>query len=975
MNKMNGFFARPEDIEAAARHIVGTDLPEKNILFSIPANGYLADSQPLKACLKEQIAIGGKKILLRADCSYGKTYLFLDVLSREMRARHFIMLCPFILHTEQNGKPRTPDMDGHIFQPAIVRASDAEKNFFESGRPVVTVYDQALSLLRKLGAGNIPLYLQERLRQTVLVIDEIHLEKEQLNIRHEAITNMELLAGYVTFFGGTVIYLTATPRKLCGFPFDLTITCQKHDEHGNRLPAINAQEVELIYYQRKNSHKYTLKQSLICLILDLTSKGYIPLLRINNKKKIQEYAAILRDHGLLIYTLAADDRGEGELDRRNSMYSFLVRQESLPFSSGYITTSWMDTGVSVKHLLDEDGHKVVNPKVVPIYLVGAYDYDPDKIHQFFVRFRYLYEKAIILLSTDIQTDDPQPDTLDANAGTDSSEAEKTADSRAAEQLTVLSREQVEDLMITKIAGLDNLASLFNSEGIRRSEMIDCNGKQEKDGLILNAGTWCADQQNVCADMILHSYKKLFGLEISKIREFLENELLVPITVKRLEPKKATQNVQVRGVEVDENMLVSLKKAFSDPELHAEEALICPSGMQISQNSALSEIRELKGGYSVLKVMRDLRVSNAYSIDQAAQYAVSMVQRGSHTIPGSESFPLSVYPEDVACDEAIRNLGDLDDDDAKLFIQYLLSKKDHSRNKTTLMDLPFPDDTLGKVKILLSNELAEKKLQSIVYLYNTGYSSCSWRELCGFMADNSLDYCRLYQVFVQCMFFSQFSRETDERRYVCFVSPESSIIGAEYDILRYPERYALSFPDSRTSKMTKFGPNGFQNVTVTWHVLKAIASQMLPLVRTALGNKTSTKTYCPDEISFLLKCIYTTKAPNDTWYDRSGFEHFFIKGVRSKPMNQLPDAPTKKTSVAHSCDTVLMGRSSYLPHNRRYAYNALQARISRFYGAEVAESICRARVAPVLNRSWQKNSELPPEYRPGMMQKWLQEFSA
>ena len=145
-----------------------------------------------------------------AGCGSGKTYMMLTYLAKKLLQENMslVLAVPTTAIAAQAEK--------YDPKPVILTA-DNKTNRFEFAYPYMyaAVYDKVV-----LPEGEITKDMAFWLSNCVLVIDEAHDPETAWTYRSSAIAHLNAFVKTVIEYGGTVIRMTGTPRKLGGLAFD-----------------------------------------------------------------------------------------------------------------------------------------------------------------------------------------------------------------------------------------------------------------------------------------------------------------------------------------------------------------------------------------------------------------------------------------------------------------------------------------------------------------------------------------------------------------------------------------------------------------------------------------------------------------------------------------------------------------------------------------------------------------------------------
>lgn len=259
---------------------------------------YLGDNMRLVAALLDAAAADGSQTLVVAPCNAGKTYTVLKQIAESLPGRNLILLVPTVAQALQTLAYGT---EGHP-----VHAVTGSNGYIRSdGRTTTATYDKAYELAE---------WDWTLLRNTTLVVDEAHMLVTEKSYRERAIRGVYAAAQSVLEAGGSVLYLTATPRRI-GFPqfFSMNgeadkaqiIICEKTDEEGNPCPKILPKKLAVLWKPEKASTF----QFLSTLLLANHAAGKRSLVLYNDKARIGCLRHKLEEEGVTSFRLTSDDKG------------------------------------------------------------------------------------------------------------------------------------------------------------------------------------------------------------------------------------------------------------------------------------------------------------------------------------------------------------------------------------------------------------------------------------------------------------------------------------------------------------------------------------------------------------------------------------------------------------------------------------------------------------------------------------------
>lgn len=334
------------------------------------------------------------KMLLTAGCGSGKTFMCLTALASwaYQNCYSLILAVPNTLTAEQNAIYSYDDGSG--IRRNVIPVTGAKQNRIDYGRPgaYCAVYDKA---------DGMPAFLSEqdcaRLGRTILIIDEAQETQNAKTYRASAICSLCRLADCIAFNGGTVIYMTGTPRKISGRQYDVVINCVKVDRNGNEVPVTAFDHLSVCY---ASDEKKPFFGKLIAEIREKVDAGRRAVVFYNNKRQAAKAAAYFRSIGISASVLSAENKGyvivNGTEVYRSRHYEELIKNATLSDFRVLFVTSVLNNGTSITGISDATSEED-RSRLVMMYVAGSPDAtDMDMMEQFFARARFPYEEAEIL---------------------------------------------------------------------------------------------------------------------------------------------------------------------------------------------------------------------------------------------------------------------------------------------------------------------------------------------------------------------------------------------------------------------------------------------------------------------------------------------------------------------------------------------------------------------------------------------------
>ena len=362
---------------------------------------YLSDNPELMQHLLAAVRKPGGQTLVVSGCGTGKTFSFLREVASRAPDRNIVLAVPNVVQAIQNEGYGTPE------RPVVV-AAGGDYEIPDDGFLASVTYDKAAALNRLAG---------EALSRTCLIIDEAHQIVSERSYRRKAIRDMLSAARSVCAAGGSVIYLTATPRRLLHPEFfeavgpvsqAEAVICNLMDGQGNLLPKVKVGRLRVL----RKAEKTDLYSTLAHYLEERYFNGSRTVILLNDKDKINRLIAGLSGKGVRIHRLTSDDKAFTEecyIDSNglpvephkvyvNEAYGSVVTSELLPDADVYLCTSMLEAGTSIKGIRMADGSVIQPSDLASVYVAARADrLDLDKVHQFISRVRFGTDEAVLIL--------------------------------------------------------------------------------------------------------------------------------------------------------------------------------------------------------------------------------------------------------------------------------------------------------------------------------------------------------------------------------------------------------------------------------------------------------------------------------------------------------------------------------------------------------------------------------------------------
>ncbi|MCD8082354.1 MAG: DEAD/DEAH box helicase family protein [Clostridiales bacterium] len=839
---------------------------------------YLSESWELLDYMSEKCQEPGKIIKLIAECSSGKTAFCLCQLAQRLEGkRQVILITPNKIQSEQNSFYGFTNRNGNYVETEVVVGGRGAFSF-DGTHPISAVYDSAMKLFKYKDSQN------HELAKTVLIIDEVHQLYSAKSYRQDCIASIEALVRVIIQQGGTVIYMTGTPRKIEGRPVDYTVYGQHVNWKGELIPGIHTGKIELL---RKNSHNTKMLIMLFKLIRKYVCEGYIPFVRLNNKEDIRKLQSMLLQDGIICDTLSADQKGyymdtdTQQVCYDSPLYASVMKRGMLPKADCYVVTSIIEVGTSIKGIVDEDGVIGTPEKFLPIFVArNPKECDFDDMRQFFARARFHTKKCQIVMN---YTEDPYAD----------SRTMPTADecitevlSKASLTAAALKSAPVGREIATPVSGEDELVGLS----------ANLNGLPEENLSYIRAVGW----QNY--------YRKLYYCP-QYAEEMLQKEFEIPVQAFTLSDKGVSDLVPMAETRISDELVAMLHEAVESEEFL--DALMCCR--EIKDIPYTQVIRKMKDGVLMMHTLKSVLPGNAFPPHQAVDKAREMCEQGRNCRMPSRFVQGSVL---TPKEEVVHGIFDAMKDWSMGFrvhqvLDYLRSIQGKGSD--------IGDAYLNKQKWQLPTDwqFALNALKETDYLnvfldmlQAVDYTK-SWKYVCQFAATHNLKQCREY---VRMLNWAEWNKLIPESKaFQDAVAYSQMVSGAEYYVLRCPEKFFFE-RDPETGKLNwknPLFPKGFFNKTITEEICADLASQMNRAVSQVYAGKYRKRLYKPDDIRQIIREIYHFRSSHGSTEDRNGKPKFVVTELRKSRKKVLTEQCTLE-SVANEIDQMIEEDGQVVP---------------------------------------------------------------
>ena len=888
---------------------------------------HLTDNSELVDAVIEACEAEGNKTLLVAPCGAGKTYSFCcEIAKREEGKRQVILLVPNRLQAEQNeqyGYKESDGANGHVI--SVTAGTDGTFQY-DCKQAISAVYD---SVHRMMNATT------EELSRTVLVVDEAHQLVSARGYRNACIESIEGVINRVIECGGSVIFMTGTERKIRAMYYDRLIKCIPANEK-----VIGAGRVEI---SRNASHTINMKEHTFNYIVRQCERGYHPLVRINHKNYIEILATKLRAAGYSVLTLSSDDKGyyvDGSSCERfydSEVYRCIMEESALPAADIYLTTSVLEVGTSIAGIKSEDGTVSQPSTMIPTFVcLKPDDFDVDDLIQFFSRLRFHYEKAAILVT--------DPKKKDAEWSSEPSH---------------------EKVLLRSYASAAERCEAFNSASAGRSEYIDMNGKTEKSGLIVGRnGRVQIDVQ----DVIGRSYGDYFRatyMQKETIVPLLRKELDVPVDEQE-EASESVDSMRAEGKLVPADLQEELRSAIRHP--YFRKALTKAKGIDGSNDEIKAIRKKHPDAINLMREIRNLLVSDAISSDGAVEIAIRQREEPGFKTEDARSGKVISFQE-VARRGVFRRMEAWD---ATKILRIVNTWKClHGENSEGYFTTSAYSNVLTEDKDLFAfNAVAEtKKMEYLVTAFTWLPVVRKWQDLCRFFAEHDERECASYVRILQCIEMNKLYPGTKEYRKQ--VLPDKTVLGAEYNAFRCPERFFLKEKSNladREEKNDFLFPDGIIGKTVTHKMMLSMSKQLNGIVRRQCRNARRDNVYTAVDIELMLKTVYRVRKVSSKNHDA-----LVIIGLRKNASNVIPGEKPGRDEIVRFCDKAISG-SRYLSKDERVRiFDHVMRWLEAEFGQDII-NISKARIAGWIRCSQDTEEAGSVSYTEGELKNLLDELT-
>lgn len=805
--------------------------------FNFPE--HLSDNQDLVPSILEYVRRGSANICLSAPCASGKTYMIVNKLTKAAHeiGRRVIMTSPLSMLNTQTfaaavkAYPVNEAEDGGISCEIL---SGSSRDTYAYATFTSCVYD---SIYRLKDLDDV------ELRKTILVIDESHQLPYSRNYRKKAVSGVEDFANHVIDAGGTVIYMTATPRMNRSKSFNAIFTCTKVDENGN--PVSPCLMKEFVYSRRVANRGSNIEILAAHVYEDFIKNKTRSIILLQSKQKIRQLQHILTGLGLSVGVLRSDDKeyeinmATHEKEYRSKLYGELAEHATLIYKDVYLVTSVIEVGVSIEHVMNAKGEPEQPENMAMVYVcLNTDSYDLDAMNQFFSRLRFPYKKAILF---------------------GKSVAKQKMHGIITPESYFLREEYKKAFEKCKF---------FNCTDEPRAAVRTADGRREDEGL---KKEYTPDGRLAFSlddeEIMLTAYHK-YDLQAyytmpDKACEFLQQIFGVPVKKEIWKPSKLIRSAHYRPEPVSEKVVAELKIAINDPSFR--KAVADPQG--ITENPHIDKIKVM-GGNDVLHFLSVFVRANCFSHENEVVYAVAKVEDPRFTITDKKG--REVDPETVARHNGFRMLANSAFPERTLDH---LTKAYHGDLKITLTT------TEQQILSLISGTKSWQYFLDLMESYsNTDEciaTAYDFKEMCMGFASMKEDEAFEYRLREQCAFFNVIYDSTSfADDYIS--AKRYSLAGREYFVIRNAGNGTLKF-DFTDKEGKPLFPGGITNKTVTIETLRLMAKQMATLIRQNFDKGMMPRRYSAKQIRALLFGVYCVTKSSGKSLD----EAFVVRNVRKR----------------------------------------------------------------------------------------------
>ena len=824
-------------------HPVDPDIKEHTLFY----RDHITENPALLASLVRDTKIGGLQIQLVAGCGSGKTYFSLCEYQKAVFPDYQIIeATPNRIQTEQNGKYGFSAENGELYSVRVITAGSGQS--LNSGAKAASsaVYDSLFRLLS---------WSDQQLSRVVLVVDEAHLLFEARTYRKDALQTVERIAKRVRSTGGTVILMTGTPAKLGGMDFDRIYRMVKTGDNGQPVPETNISSITLGI---KNNKKCSMRDMTAWYAEKLIKEGKKPLIRINQKNDISRIAMTLQGKGYHILTLTSDDK-TGE----SAMYRSIMEHDLLPEADAYLVTSILEVGTSIT-AVEQNGAQCVPDNMAPVFVVrNPKEMDLDMIRQFWARLRFPCETGYVLFNHCDQDD-------------------------CSGKVPTL---QEEVWKYRKNAGA-NLAA-FSRSCTEKGDSRDMQDESLMTSFLQTDHGYSRDDAGIYADAVVSFYRKAYNPAFS--RQMFSDEFRLPVTVEECDP---AERMELSAENIPEETKQALQECAAnhipvagikyDPKKYGTD----------DEHVTVQKIEQMPGGREILSKLAEIDPL-PFRLDGESDesYWNARMQHIEAAVAVTQNGDMSQFRglKKAAVKRAILSLQSMEEKLALMLVNYYLK---YMENRITDPRMTPPS---------LNEFLPDYMFKAVSFLWNTddfrdlmllakdiAFTRSTWKDTVCLKAGLSHEGCLYINQQIYAVEWNKL--DPSSKMYDVEVDPRHFISGAQYHVLRYPEK---CFFEEDPAKQTPLYPDGFTGKTLSKETFDTIASMMNRAVRKA-GFTGRNRRYTGDMVKQYIMAIYSFK-------NRDG--KMLILGARKRVMLPVPDAVFEKEAIIKQIDYTVRERQT------------------------------------------------------------------
>lgn len=338
--------------------------------FGLPSNlnhqiqyftfkNYLGDNCNIQHRLQEVMNSRDEKVLFVAPTGAGKTFSFAQLNG------YIALLTPYRKQSLQNAKK--------YHMKSIVGSDGLTLNEFIENKRITLTYDKSKVLQEVIDAfSNDQRTKDERI---TIIVDECHM-LTSAQYRKESLARVREMIKTAEKYGHNIIYTTATFHNCHMLDLKNIILCDN-----GRLS--NIHEIrEYMCAGNCNSADFILHS-----VVRELEQGRKVLLRINNKKLIDNIEEYVRNHGYRVAVLTSEIKEDNVVFDGIINDGVLCRDYDL-----YLLTCIIDAGVTIDAM--SDGSTPAD--IVPMYFLDRYA-NLDELKQFSNRIRWRIGSMVLLV--------------------------------------------------------------------------------------------------------------------------------------------------------------------------------------------------------------------------------------------------------------------------------------------------------------------------------------------------------------------------------------------------------------------------------------------------------------------------------------------------------------------------------------------------------------------------------------------------